>query len=214
MKWLTEQDKLYLKSKIPLIAESIAANLGSIAKEIGARALARMHQINAGAAIDNLNSARRQHDELLMHHYASHLGYKTSHLVNIMNEYPSIEPRVPLTQIATTSGLKDNPNYALEKREYDNLIRQYRERRAVVRQIDALKKYNPAIGAMASRIGWEAESAKQSLKDADPLIARPKVPRTASGPVPISDKPRERKISDILLGIANAERYKRRRKRK
>lgn len=223
MKWLNEQEENYLRNKIPVLiksslSESFSETASSIVGEIGNRVLARLHQLNVGAAQSNIASARKLQSDVLMHHYASHLGYRTAHLATIINDYEKVKPIAPSPILFTATGAVNNPNFGLEKREYDSKKLQYDERQKILRQIKGLQRSNPILGSLARQFGGEEKRARQSLELADPMVSRTSRqplagPPGAAGPrlPPVS---RDIRTSDLLLLRADALRRRRKIRRK
>lgn len=231
MKWLSEEEENYLRNKLPVLiksslSESFSETASSVLGEIGNRVLAKLHQINVGVAQRNVEDARRLQSEVLMHHYATHLGLKTAHLHSIINDYQKEQPIAPSPVLFVPGkGGKmqtmPNPNYGLEKREYDNKNLEYTERQRVLRQIKGLQQSNPTLGALARQFSRQEEGGRRAIEIADPIVSRSglgfgtdpryRLPRGVAGPQGprIPRQARDTRISDVYLQRADALRRRR-----
>lgn len=223
MKWLSTEEEEYLRHKLPVLiksslSESFSETASSIAGEIGNRVLARLHQINVGAAQRNISDARKLQSDVLMHHYANHLGYKSAHLAAIINDYEKEKPRAPSPILFTYDKTGkpsqiNNPNFGLEKREYDNKKAQYDERQKVLRQIKGLQRSNPVLGTLARQFSREERAGRASMELADPMVSRTPRQELVGPPGTIGPKlpprPRNVRVSDLLLMRADALRRRR-----
>lgn len=227
MKWLSEEEENYLRNKLPVLiksslSESFSETASSVLGEIGNRVLAKLHQINVGVAQRNVEDARRLQSDVLMHHYATHLGLKTAHLHSIINDYQKEQPIAP-SPVLFVPGKRGrmqtmpNPNYGLEKREYDNKNLEYNERQRVLRQIKGLQQSNPTLGALARQFSRQEEGGRRAIQIADPIVSRPglgfdsryKLPSGVAGPQGAPRQTRDTRISDIYLQRADALRRRR-----
>lgn len=218
MKWLNNEEEQHIRNKIPVIiksslSESFSETAKSIMSEVGNRVLARLHQINTGVTIARIQHARQLQNDLLLHHYSSHLGVPANQIRMVVNEYEKVRPIHPSPTHMTPSGPMNNPNYAIEKREYDNKLLRYKERQRLLRHIKTLQETNPMVGTLATKLGDEERMAAKTIDLANPMITR-----TPYGAGPLSRKnPKFNKpirLSQLYLLRADAIRKRRENRKK
>lgn len=219
MKWLNEQEENYIRSKLPVIiksalSESFTETAKNIGVELGHNLLASLYHLNAGAAFRNVENSRKLQNDILMHHYANHLGIKASHLNTVVNEYEDVHPTLPATVISTPTGIIANPNYALEKREYDNKKQRFDQRQRVLASIKGLQAHNMLLGNLASKLGDEQRTAERQFREANPSITRSAAWRGGkSTGLPPAFVPRTSTVADIHLLYADVLRKRRHNRR-
>jgi len=225
-----------IRNKIPIFVKDIfeqksyslsegdvSDTLGSITKEVGARVLAGLHNLNQAAAQKNISDANRIRSDILMHHYAAQLGVRSSHIRTVLNDYEKEKPVAPSPVLIDSKGkpilipgkkgkspsVAINPNFAIEKREYDSKSKEYEERERLKKQIKGLHKSIPLLGQIAKGAADYTDRARESLRDANPIVSRRPLGLNPTPGLPDPRTPRNTTTSKVLTQYADALRARR-----